>query len=258
MRHHLWTIGRLTVLEARRNRLLWLVLAVALAGLMLAQFFAQVAITETDAIRITLMAALYRLAAVFILTSFVIASTQREFADKGVELTLSLSVDRASFCLGKLTGFTLCALTLAALFSLVLIVGPRAPVTITAIWGASLASELVLVATMATFCAFSLASSTGAFAAVLGFYLLSRSVGAMQIIAAATLADEPGVLAPLLNGAVEAITLLLPRLDLFTRSEWLTGSAPSQGELAIVAGQAALYVTLLAAATLFDFYRKEI
>jgi ABC-type transport system involved in multi-copper enzyme maturation permease subunit len=258
MTPHVWTISRLTLLEARRNRLIWLAVLAALTGLALAQFLAQVALTETDLIRITVMAALYRLAAAFILANFVVASVQREFADKGVELTLSLPVARASFVLGKLAGFALYALILALLFTIVLVLGPGAPVSRAALWGASLAAELTLLATMGTFCAFSLASSTGAIAAVLGFYLLARSVGAMQVIAAVPFAEDLGVMHTLVNRSVDFLALLLPRLDLFTRAEWLTGAAPGPGELAIVFGQAALYVALLAAATLVDFYRREL
>ena len=258
MSRHLGTISRLTVLEARRNRLAWIALLVVLAGFMIAQFLAQVAITETALIRVTVLAAVYRLAAVFILASFVVSSVQREFADQGVALTLAHPVARSSFCLGKLAGFAVCAVLLAFLFAFALVAGPAADISRAALWGASLAAELAIVAAMALFCALTLASSTGAFAAVLGFYLLSRSVGALQLIAASPLAEEDSVLQVLLNHSLDILSLLLPRLDLFTSSEWLQGSAPSNGVLAIVFGQAALYVALLALAALFDFYRREL
>ena len=258
MNRHLWAIARLTLLEARRNRLLWLVAIVVAAGFALAQFLAQVALTETHAIRLTVLAASFRLAAAFMLANFVVASVQREFADKGVELTLALPVARASFCLGKLLGFALCATALAALFAAALWLGPGADIVRAAAWGGALAAELAIVASMGLFCALTLASSTGALAAVFGFYLLARSVGAMQVIAASPLVDEAGAVHALVDTLVDALALLLPRLDLFARSVWLTGAAPSSGELAIVYGQAALYVVLLAAAALFDFYRREL
>jgi ABC-type transport system involved in multi-copper enzyme maturation permease subunit len=258
MTHHLWIIGRLTLLEARRNRLLWLALLVAAAGLMLAQFLTQVALTESDLIRITVTAALYRLAAVFIVATFTVTSVLREFADKGVDLTLSLPVSRASFALGKLTGFALYALALSVVFALALVLGAGAPLMQTFWWCASLACELILVAAMGTFCAFSLSGSTGAIAAVLGFYLLSRSVAAMQVIAAAPFASDLGVMHSLINHAADFLALLLPRLDLFSRSEWLTSAGPTGGELAIVFGQALLYTILLGAATLIDLYRREL
>ena len=80
----------------------------------------------------------------------------------------------------------------------------------------------------------------------------------MQVIAASPLADANGALHIVVYRLVDALSLLLPRLDLFARSEWLTGAAPSSGELAIIFTQAALYVALLATASLFDFYRREL
>jgi hypothetical protein len=62
----------------------------------------------------------------------------------------------------------------------------------------------------------------------------------------------------LINHTVDFLALLLPRLDLFSRSEWLTSTGPTGGELAIVFGQALLYTILLGAATLIDLYRREL
>jgi hypothetical protein len=57
---------------------------------------------------------------------------------------------------------------------------------------------------------------------------------------------------------VDALALLLPGLDRFAQSVWLadgTGSWPVLGANAV---QAALYVTLLGAASMFDFYRRNL
>lgn len=259
---HLRPLAGLVLLEARRTRMPQIAVLIALAGMGLAQFVAQIALTESDLIRITLLAALYRLAAVFMLASFVVASVQREFADQGVQLALSLPITRASFCAGKLAGFGVCAVALAILFALVLWLSPHAGPGVSWInlgcWTASLAAELILVAALATFCAFSLSSSTGAIAAVAGFYLLARSVGALQLIAASPVNKDNRLWQTPLDYVVDAIGLLLPRLDMFTSTAWLTGTAPGAGELGMVFGQAALYVVLLAAALMFDFYRREL
>jgi len=52
------------------------------------------------------------------------------------------------------------------------------------------------------------------------------------------------------------MVLLLPRLDEFTQTSWLIdGGAPSA--LGGVFVQTAIYVALLLAAAMFDFYRKN-
>jgi hypothetical protein len=259
---HLRPLAGLVLLEARRTHLPHIALLVGLAGMGLAQFVAQIALTESDLIRVSLLAALYRLTAVFILASFVVASVQRESADQGVQLALSLPITRASFCAGKLAGFAACAVALALLFALMLWLsphsGPGIPWTGLCCWAASLAAELILVAALATFCAFSLSSTTGAIAAVTGFYLLSRSIGALQLIAASPVNQDNRLWQTPLDYVVDAVGLLLPRLDTFTGTTWLTGAPPAGAELATVFGQAALYVALLAAALMFDFYRREL
>jgi hypothetical protein len=57
---------------------------------------------------------------------------------------------------------------------------------------------------------------------------------------------------------VDAIALLLPRLDLATRSEWLLYGAPNAAELAVASGALVLYTALLAAAGMFDFQRRNL
>jgi len=52
--------------------------------------------------------------------------------------------------------------------------------------------------------------------------------------------------------------LLLPHLDSFTRTEWLLYHTGSLAALAPIAAQTAIFVSLMAAAALFDLYRKNL
>jgi hypothetical protein len=94
-----------------------------------------------------------------------------------------------------------------------------------------------------------------ALAAVAGFYLLSRSMTAMQIIAGASLQDAT-LADRVVNAVVGVIALLLPSLDRMTQTAWLLGGALG-GAASAVFGQTAIYVTLICAAALFDLYRKN-
>ena len=95
MLRYILPIARYTLLEALRNRLLWLALILVLAGLAFTQFLQQVALTESKPIQAALFAALVRFGAVFMLASFVITSMVREFNDKVVELILSRPIRRS-------------------------------------------------------------------------------------------------------------------------------------------------------------------
>jgi ABC-type Na+ efflux pump permease subunit len=255
MLRHILPITRYTLLEALRNRLLWLALILVAAGLAFTQFLQQVAITESNQIQAALLAALLRAGAVFMLASFVVTSMVREFNDKVMELILSRPLRRSSYFFGKLAGYAAVALALALIASLPLALFAPAPQV--ALWGLSLACELLIVTAFALFCVFSLTQVMSALAAVAGFYLLSRSISALQIIAANPLSDALSLGQKLVNFIIDAIAFLLPGLDRMTQTGWLIYSAPSAAEIMQVLAQTAVYVLLLCGAALFDLQRKN-
>ena len=118
MLHHILPIARYTLLEALRNRLLWLALILVAGGLAFTQFLQQVAITESNQVQAALLAAVVRFGAVFMLASFVVTSMVREFNDKVMELILSRPLRRSRYFFGKLTGYAAVALVLALMASL--------------------------------------------------------------------------------------------------------------------------------------------
>ena len=248
------SLAKAVLLEAVRNRLLWLAVVVFAVAFGLAQFLNQVAITESREIQAALLAALLRVAAVFIVVTFVITSMVRESSDKVTELMLSLPAPRAIYFFGKFAGYAAVALILALLCALPLALFAH-PGGL-AIWAASLLCELLIVTAMSLFCVLSLTQVVPAFAAVAGFYLLSRSMAAMQIIAGAAL-QQPTLTDRVVNAIVELIALLLPALDRMTQTTWLLESAPGASTLGAIAGQTAIYLVLIGAAALFDLYRKN-
>src|SRR5437899_4513969 len=115
------SLARATLLEAVRNRLLWLAVVVVVIAFGLAQFLNQVAITESREIQTALLAAPLRVAAVFILAVFVITSMVRELGDKVTELLLSLPAPRSAYFFGKFAGHAVVAAILALLSALPLV-----------------------------------------------------------------------------------------------------------------------------------------
>jgi len=93
-------------------------------------------------------------------------------------------------------------------------------------------------------------------AATAGLYLLARSMAAIQAIAAGPLV-EPSVAQRVARFCVDAVALLLPRLDAVTRTEWLLYGAPDAAAFAGPMGALVVYLALLTAAGLFDFYRRN-
>ena len=249
------TIARITLLEALRSRLV--VVALVAIGIVFGatQFLSQVAIIEVAQIQVAIMAALLRVSGVFLLAAFCITSLVREANDKITELFLSQPAARGEYYLGKIAGCAAVAVVLAAGFSIPLTI--YSPVAQVAVWGASFICELLIIAAISIFCAISLTQVTAAFAATAGFYLLARSISAMQVIAATPIALEPNWTDAALKWIINAIALAMPALDRLTLTDWLLGQMPSALEMLGLLGQTLVYLLVIGAATLVDLYRKN-
>jgi hypothetical protein len=247
-------LARLVLIEARRGALPWLAGASLVLGLCIAAFLSQVALTESRALQLAIVAAVLRACAVFLVAAHVANSVLRETTDKGLELMLSLPLTRTAQYLGRLAGFVVCAAALALFFALPLLFWAR-PAAV-ALWALSLALEAALIAAATLFFAMSLAQLVPAIAAMAGLYLLARSMASIQAIANGPLA-EPSAAHDVARWAVEGVGLLLPSLDMVTRTEWLLYGPPdAQRYLAALAGLG-IYGALVTAAGMFDFQRSS-
>ena len=171
-------IAKLTMLEAMRNRLLWLCLAGVLVIAGLAQFLGTVALTESTDIKRAVVGSILRLSAVVVLSLFVVNSMLREMHDKGLELLLSLPLGRWQFLSGKLMGYAVVALALAAMCTVAALL--HADWVAALAWGATLAGELLIVTCLSVLCLFTFSQPTAAMAAILAFYVLSRAIAASR------------------------------------------------------------------------------
>ncbi len=254
MQQNLLTIAYYTLLEAARNRMLYLVALILAVALAFALFLKQVAITESNEIQIAFLASMLRLAAVFVVAAFIIVSQVREANDKVMDLLLTRDLSRAEYLFGKLFGYLAAALLLAILFMLPLCF--FAPVNRALTWGLSLFFELSIVAALSLFCVLTFNQTVGSLAAVAGFYALSRSMAALQIIGASRVGEGHLWIDNIANYVLEVIAFFLPRLDLFTQTGWLLSQGTPLNAPWLVA-QSVIYVALLSFAALFDLRRKN-
>lgn len=255
MHRQIGCIAYYTLLESVRNRLAWLLVAVALAAVGLTGFVNQLAITESAQVQAALIGAFLRLSAVFIVLTLVVTSLLREFNERGLELILGLALPRFAYLLGKLLGYIGVALAPALLFGL--LAALYAPPLQAALWGVSLFCELALVAGIGLLCALTFRQVVVALGAGAAIYLGARSMTALQAIGQASGA-EPGVSQKVIDGVFNAAGAILPRLDEFTRSDWLVYHSGSVGALRDIALQSLIFVVLASGVALFDFYRKNI
>lgn len=249
------TIARYTLLEALRTRLPALV-AGGLVALIAASFFIEsISVTEGGRFQAGFYAAAARIACVFVAVITVLVSMAREANDKGTEVLLALDLPRSHYLLGKLAGFLAIAalIAMAAALPLAWLAAPQA----VAQWMISLGLELAIVVTFALFCIVTFNQLTPAASFVLAFYLLARSLTAIRLMGAHPLAGADTLSHQVIQWLVEILALVMPALDAWTRTAWLVNEPASWSSLLHLSGQAAIYVALLAAAAMFDFYRKN-
>lgn len=249
------TIARYTLLEALRTRLPGLVL-MAIVLIAAAGFFVhEIAITESLRLQTGFYAASMRLAAVFMAVLYVLASVTREFNDKGLDIALALDLPRSNYILGKLAGFLAIAVVITAAVSspLAFFAAPTAVLQ----WAFSMAFELAIVISLALFCVITFSQLISAASFVLAFYLLARSLTAIRMMSAQPLTGADTLSHQIVNYMVEALGLIMPALDEWTRTAWLVDQRVAWSEIGMLAGQSMLYVVLLTAAAMFDFYRKN-
>ncbi len=248
-------MARYTLLEALRTRFAVLVL-IAVAVLLMASFFVEtIAVTEGTRFQTAFYAAGMRLAAVFVAGLYVLVSIAREFNDKGFDILLALDLPRAHYVLGKLAGFLALAVLIAAVASLPLLW--LAPAGAVAQWAMSLALELAIVVALALFCMLTFSQVVPAASFLLAFYLLARSITAIQLMGAHPLAGGDSLSHQVISSMVETVAIVLPAFDTWTRTAWLVNEAAAWPTLLQIGWQSVVYVLLLTGAAMFDLYRKN-
>lgn len=255
MNYRIATIARYALLEALRTRLPGLVLVVLLAVLGASFFVETISVTEGARLQTGFYAAGARLAGVFIAGIFVLVSVTREFDDKGMDVLLALDLPRSHYILGKLAGFIAIAALIAIATSLPLawLASPQAALQ----WMLSLGLELAIVVALAMFCIITFNQLVPAASFVLAFYLFARALTAIRLMSAHPLAGADTLSHDAIRFLVEAMALVMPALDAWTQTAWLVNEPAPWPFMLQLAGQSALYVALLAAATMFDFHRKN-
>lgn len=249
------TIACHSLREAVSNRLAWVALALMLLAFLLVEFVGALAITEHRAVQATLFASLLRIASIFLLVLFVVASLLREQQDGSLESVLSLPLPRHQYVLGKALAHAALAAAIAAICGLALL-WYADPVP-TLVWGLSLACELVLAGAFGLLLAFTFRQTVAAIAAFTMVYLLARAMGALQLMIAQPIFADSSGSRWLIEYFLQGLAWLLPALYRFTEAGWLAEQAPTPWDLLYVAGQTLVYLPLLLAAAAVDLHRRE-
>lgn len=249
------TTIRYVLLTALRDWLFFgLMLAVVIAA-MISALLGSTAFLEQQEMTLSYAAGSARLILVVGLIVFVCFHIRSAFDSKEIDVMLSRPILRSSLLLSYWFGFSAAALLLV--LPTIGVMGWLGVRNVPGFigWSASLALEALLVVALAMFCALTLRSAVASVMACLGFYVLSRMMAFFVLTSEAAMFGAEKYW--LIRQALWLISVAVPRLDFFAKSEWLVYGFKHGNEWMLFGAQAVIFVPLLLAASMADFRRKQ-
>jgi hypothetical protein len=251
----MFTNIRYILLTALRD---WLFIGL-LAGVVVATWISAVlggtAFLEEQEMTITFASGAARLMLMIGLIVFVCFHIRSAFDTKEIDVILSRPISRTSLVVAYWLGFSLVSLLLTV--PLVIILGFIGIIDWGSYfgWAMSLLFEAGLVVALALFSAFTLKSAVASVLACMGFYVLSRMMEFFVLTAQSGMGHGGEYV--FFHYVLKIISTLVPRLDLFTKSEWLVYGFTTSQEWMVFVTQTIIFVPLLLFATIADFRRKQ-
>lgn len=259
---------------AMRDKLMITLLTMIACGGALSVFLGGASITEKESFALVFGAAGLRFLGVIGIVLFCCFYVRRSFETKEVEFLLSRPISRLCFLFSHAAAFmVLAALVAVTVVAVVFFLGKPNPSGLAA-WGVSIAVENMIMAVSSLFFSMVLSSASGSALATLGLYVLSRLIGTLLGIAA--LPPEKTIYA-ILNNAMDLISIFVPRLDMMGQTSWLVYGVQGSGGVGyleragayshmlmshigvvgFMCAQGVLFVSLLMAASAYDFLRRQ-
>lgn len=240
------------------NDRLFLALPVALAvSAALGVFLGGSAIAEQREMVAAFLGATIRILIIAGMVLFTCLHIRQAVAGGEAALILSRPISRGIFVLGYGAGMVCAGLLCVLLGVLLTLLFAGPPLAGLLAWGASLALETLLMVLTAVFFGLILNSAISSVLACAGFYVLARISGLLGALAGKA-GDAEG-LDFILGSGFNLVSLIIPRLDLFTRSEWLVyGWDGAESGFSRVLFQSIAFAPLILAAAMIDFNRKRL
>lgn len=213
------------------------------------------AFLEEKEMTITFAAGASRLILMIGIIVFVCFHIRNAFDTKEIDVILSRPISRANLVVAYWLGFSFVSFLLTLpVIGIIAIIKPPDWVGFGG-WAASLLLETFLVVAIALFSAFTLRSAVTSVLACMGFYVLSRMMAFFIVTVQSPMFTDMKFLP--LKYTLIAISTLVPRLDFFAKTEWLSYGFTTSQEWVVFVVQVAIFIPLLLLASIIDFKRKQ-
>lgn len=246
-------LARLTLLEARRTAVSKSVIAAIAIALGLAFLMDRIVLTEQARAAVVAYAVIVRLGLVLLIAQAIIANTVRDLHERVVEHFLALPLTRLQYAVGKWLGWAVVAAVSAIAAGLPLTGFAGTPGRLA--WTLSFVVEAVVVASVALLLALSLGRVVTAMLAFCCLYLFARISYLLVLLGQNMGASEGSVVERFDLFYIQIATYLLPRMDRFAETAWLTGGTIQLGSGLL---QGVIYLAVLGAAANLELRRKQL
>lgn len=248
---------RYVLLTATRDRLFFGLLVGILAAAYISSVLGSTAMLETAQMTLSFSAASARVIIMVGLIVFIGFHMRNAFDAREIDVLLSRPVSRTTLVLSYWLGFAVvAALLVIPTLIMIYVVGPL-NMTGYWLWSASLMLESWLVVSIALFASLTIKSGVGTVLASLAIYTISRMMGFFVATTKTGMLFHTEEVNYGAKWLMTAISIVVPRLDFFAKSQWLIYGAKSYDDLTLFLLQAAVFIPLLVAASVVDFKRKQ-
>lgn len=245
------------LITARRDWLfLGLFLAVLVASFM-SLFIGSTALSEQSAMQLAFLASSTRMILVIGSILFICFHIRRIFENREIQFILSHAISREKFILSYFISFVLLATILIIPFILFLTLYFQIEIWITYYYALSILLELILISSFAFLSSLILSSAVSAVLASFGFYIISRLMGFATAYIILPNQIQHYNATSFMELILTIFSVLLPRLDLFSKSKWLVYNDIALADIQLVLMQSCIYIPLLLFMTIIDFKKKE-
>jgi len=239
-----------------RDRLylgLFIVLTISLA---ISVFLGSTMMVESNISSIIFGLAISRTVVSLGMILFVCINISRAFDNKEIEFILSKSISREQFVIGYLGGFFVASILIISPLTLLIAVIYKINYLGLFYWFISTLLENLIVICFAVLSSLILKNSFSAILASLGFYAISRLMG--MFVMTIDFTDEVSKANHGdLGMALKILSIIFPRLDLYSQSSWPVYGDWNDSILLIILFQSLIYLPLLIFMSFHDFKKKQ-
>ncbi len=252
------TTIRYVLITALRDWLFIGIIGALLVACFISYFMGSTVLVEKNEIATSFTAGTARVIIAIGMIVFVCFHVRRAFENKEIDLMLSRPISREQFVISYWLGFCVVATVVIAVVSLFIVLFYGYQRDGISFWIVTMELEMLIVIAFAVFSSIILKSSVSSVLLCFGFYTISRMIGFFTYILDRDFSGNKLSFDYASQKIIWLVSFLLPRLDLFCQSKWLTyGLNFADYHWYIPVVQAGIYIPLLLTIAAIDFKRKQ-